>query len=209
METVSTDLVHERNQVFERSKENFLSYQGYRACIAALHEKKQVTGHEQSESLLNYSLLNEQRMNRWDKHYTPSPAMVAAIEAMPAHWNVVVIAEGWCGDAAQIVPALHAIVQLRKDWQFNVVLRDENPDWMNLYLTNGAKSIPIAVVFDDKGKYRFHWGPRPLEAIALVVDAKRNEIPAEQWKNDLHKWYAFNKQMALEAEWIALFESQP
>jgi hypothetical protein len=208
MEAISKDITEARNEVFANEQSNFLSYHGYRELIAILHEKQQVTGHEQSESLLNYSLLNEQRMNRWDKHYTPSPAMTAAIAALPSNWKVVVIAEGWCGDAAQIVPALHAIVQLRKDWVFNVVLRDDNPAWMNLFLTNGAKSIPIAVVFDEKGKYRFHWGPRPAEAIALVLDAKKNEIPADQWKNDLHKWYAFNKQNALEAEWIALFESQ-
>jgi hypothetical protein len=206
MDTLTDTSIERRNARYKNDQQNFMSYDQYRSLVRDLLAEHKVTGPEQTEALLQYSLLNEQRMNRLDKHYTPSDNMKNTMQNAPSGCHMVVIAEGWCGDAAQIIPALHSIAILGKDWKFSVVLRDENEEWMNLYLTNQAKAIPIAILFNTKGEYITHWGPRPAEAIQLIQNAKANGVPADVWKVDLHKWYATNKQMALESEWKTIVE---
>lgn len=206
METLTDALSEQRNACYKNGQSNLLSYEQYRQLIQELHTQNMVTGPEQTEALLQYSLLNEQRMNRWDKHYTPGSPITEALRRAPAGFHMVVIAEGWCGDAAQIVPALHAFALQAKDWKFSIVLRDEHPEWIALYLTQQAKAIPLAILFNELGEYVTHWGPRPAEAVQLIQNAKANGISADIWKVALHKWYASNKQSALEAEWKAILE---
>jgi hypothetical protein len=198
--------VEYRNELLHDTQTNLLTYEEFRALIQNLHGQKLVTGLEQSESLLAYSLLNEQRMNRWDKHYQVGAGLNAVMQQMPAGWHMVVIAEGWCGDAAQMIPALHQMAMLGVDWKFSIVLRDDHPKWMDAFLTNGARAIPIAILFDVNQEYVLHWGPRPQEAVQLIKNAKEQGIPSDVWKTTLHKWYATNKQMALETEWMALMQ---
>lgn len=206
MEILTDTLFEQRNACYQNGQQHLLSYEQYRALIAALHAENKVTGPEQTESLLQYSLLNEQRMNRWDKHYTPGNAITESLRNAPAGYHMVVIAEGWCGDAAQIVPGLHAFARQAKDWKFSIVLRDEHPEWINLFLTNQAKAIPLAILFNSNGEYVTHWGPRPAEAVQLIQNAKANGISTDVWKMALHKWYASNKQVALETEWKAIVD---
>jgi hypothetical protein len=204
--TVTVDKIEIRSELLRDAHTKLLTYEAYRALIEHLHSEKLVTGHEQSESLLTYSLLNEQRMNRWDKHYEVDEGLKAIMQKMPVGWHMVVIAEGWCGDAAQIIPALHQMAILGDDWKFSIVLRDDHPQWMDAFLTHGARAIPIAILFDANQEYVLHWGPRPQEAIQLIKDAKEQGIPTDVWKTTLHKWYATNKQKALESEWSALLQ---
>ena len=204
MEVFESPTDIQRDTVLSLQSAPLMTYKAYRDLIDKNHLENKVTGHEQSQELLQYSQLNAQRMTRWDKHYIPSEAIQDTLPQLPANWHVVVIAEGWCGDAAQIIPAIQKIASLGRDWKFSIALRDENPIWMNLFLTNGAKAIPIAVVFDAMGHYIFHWGPRPKLAIELINNAKSMLVPAEVWKVELHKWYATNKQQALELEWMEL-----
>jgi Thioredoxin len=204
--TVSLEKIENRSELLRDPHTNLLTYKAFRALIQNLHAQKLVTGHDQSESLLAYSLLNEQRMNRWDKHYQVGAELNGVMQQMPAGWHMVVIAEGWCGDAAQMIPALHQMAMLGTDWKFSIVLRDDHPQWMDAFLSGGARAIPIAILFDANQEYVVHWGPRPQEAVQLIKNAKEQGIPTDVWKTTLHKWYATNKQMALESEWIALLQ---
>ena len=49
---------------------------------------------------------------------------------------------------------------------------DENPEWMNLWVTEGANSVLVRDVEDLGGRYRIdHWG-RPHILIALPEDRR-------------------------------------
>jgi hypothetical protein len=53
-----------------------------------------------------------------------------------------------------------------------IVLRDENEELMNLFLTNKAKSIPKLMLLIKKPVVA-HWGPRPKGAADLINNYKR------------------------------------
>ena len=54
----------------------------------------------------------------------------------------LIITEGWCGDAAQCIPTIEKIAAESKNIETHYVLRDENLDLIDEYLTNNARSIP-------------------------------------------------------------------
>ena len=90
-----------------------------------------------------------------------------------------------------------------------MVLRDENDELMQQYLTNGGKSIPkLIAVSEDLEKELFTWGPRPAEAVQLVIDlkAKYGGI-TEEVKEALQKWYIEDKGISLQNEMIELIKN--
>jgi len=44
-----------------------ISYNDYRTLVSQLVEEQSTTGNEKTESLINYTMLNDRRMRRWDK----------------------------------------------------------------------------------------------------------------------------------------------
>ncbi len=83
--------------------------------------------------------------------------------------NVLVITEPWCGDSLAILPVL-ARLFAEAGCDLRVVRRDEHPDLMDGYLTNGGRAIPILIAMDAAFQERFHWGPRPRPAQDLVLE---------------------------------------
>jgi hypothetical protein len=113
----------------------------------------------------------------------------------------MVITEDWCGDSAQNLPIFASLASLNKNIDLRIVLRDENPDIMNHYLTNGiSRSIPILVVFDKSGNELFRWGPRPEEARELVDELKSQGYEKKEFLEKLHLWYARNRGKNTETE---------
>jgi hypothetical protein len=81
---------------------NSHSYFEYRKLITDLLKEEKSTGSEQSSSLINYSLLNQTRMNRLeDIKITPDNAQ--SLKSLK-RIHLMVISEGWCGDGAQLIP---------------------------------------------------------------------------------------------------------
>jgi hypothetical protein len=93
--------------------------------------------------------------------------------------KVIVLTEDWCGDALMNNPILMKLAEeLQLDVRF--VLRDNNLELMDQYLTNGtARSIPIFIFIDDEGNEKEVWGPRAAEA-QNFVDSLRAELPSKE-----------------------------
>ena len=176
------------------------SYSEYQQLIDELLKAGKVTGDQQSDSLLEYTKLNMHRMHRWDKTFVPSPTLAKRIVELnhPLLW--VVITEGWCGDAAQQLPVIEKLAALNSNITTRYVLRDENPEFMNHFLTHGSKSIPIWICFDAQGYQKWKWGPRPQEAIDLLQQLKDKGADESSRKQELHGWYAKNKHLAFQRE---------
>jgi len=81
-----------------------LSYIEYRDLIVSLFKEGKATGDDSSEEMLHYTRLNIQRMERLDKTAVLSETLLASVQALKNRYHFLVITEGWCGDAAQIVP---------------------------------------------------------------------------------------------------------
>jgi len=154
----------------------------------------------------DFTKLNMQRMRRVAKTYTPSEEMSSVISKIKGNQTWVFITEGWCGDSAQTLPAIAKITAANSSVSLVIIERDDNLEVMNNYLTNGTKSIPILVVFDEQQKELFKWGPRPTEARELIARLKSEGMEHDAFIEQLHLWYAKNKSRSLEAELLALLK---
>ncbi|GAA4496152.1 thioredoxin family protein [Hymenobacter ginsengisoli] len=184
------------------------SYHAYRQLIDNLLAQGKTTGPQQSEELLAYAKLNEQRMTRLDKTVKLQPELAAAVSSLQGHYIGLIITEGWCGDAAQTVPVMEALAQASAGHlRTAYVLRDDNLDLTDQYLTNGSRSIPKLVLLRaDTLTEVTHWGPRPAEAQALILRLKAEGMAHDDFIRELHAWYAHDHTQATQRELLALVQ---
>lgn len=197
--SINRDLIH-----------HSMTYREYRDLIDRLLAENKTTGHNHSEAYLDYTRMNVQRMNRLDKTAKVSPLLKEMVEAIQEDQIWLVITEAWCGDAAQNIPYLVKLAEHNPRIQVKFILRDEHPDVMDEYLTQGARSIPKLIgMTADLGCELFTWGPRPARAHELVLEYKRDSkgMSYKEFSETLHLWYARNKNQELEAELLPLIQS--
>ena len=132
-----------------------------------------------------------QHCGLWQGLYNLARVPEWALAAVPAGVNrkLLVIAEDWCGDASNTVPIIAKLADMVPSLELRVVARDENPELMDQYLTNGSRSIPIIIALDDDFKEVGHWGPRPTQLQAWVM-ANRATTPKAELYPQVRKWYA-------------------
>jgi len=119
-------------------------------------------------------------------------------------YRILVITEPWCGDSLALIPIIRKVFETRSDWELKVILRDENPDLIDQYLTNGARAIPIFLFLDEKGTPVFKWGPRPEAAQQIFEDhreqIKRGELEKNEVIKKIRTFYAKNRGEAASEE---------
>jgi len=185
------------------------SYQDYRKVVSQLIKEGKSTGNNQSDDLLHYSELNETRMNRLEKTIQITTEVQMQISQMDKKYTWLVISEGWCGDAAQILPIINKMAELSENIDLRIVFRDENEALMNDFLTNGGKSIPKLIVLDEANNVLGDFGPRPEPARKLIADYKtKNGVVDEPIKVELQKWYLHDKGITTQNEIIQLIKSK-
>lgn len=202
---VSSKLVNMK-LILEKSLLNGISYVGYRNQIKDLLKEGKSTGKEQSEALTHYSELNEARMNRLEKTVKISTEIIQKLNQINGDYIWLVISEGWCGDAAQILPVIYKMAELSEKIDLKIVFRDENDDLMNLFLTNGTKSIPKLIILDKNTlEVLGDYGPRPIGANQFMLDYKKEfgKID-EKAKSELQMWYFKDKGLSIQNEILEL-----
>ena len=189
---------------------NTFSYEEYRAKLKSLLAEGKSSGDEQSEDLLHYSQLNETRMNRLDKTIKITAENEQFLSSLEAEYIWLVLSEGWCGDAAQTLPIINKMAQKSNKVNLKIAFRDENPELMNLFLTNGGKSIPKLIIIEKETlKVVSDWGPRPSQAIKLIVDYKAKfGIIDETAKTVLQMWYLHDKGISTQDEIVDLLKNK-
>ncbi|MBO9202520.1 MULTISPECIES: thioredoxin family protein [Niastella] len=169
-------------------------------------------------SLLTHSLppekieavkMNVQRMKRIYKTFQPSQQLCDLLNKIPGRMQWVVLAEPWCGDGAQNIPVLAKIVSTCNNIELKIILRDENPEIMDAFLTDGKKAIPKLICIDpQQNKLLGTWGARPQKLQQLFVHCKNdNHRSHEDCLKDLHACYASDKGESLQTELIQLVKS--
>jgi hypothetical protein len=195
-------------EIINASLKNSYTYKDYRNKVSKLLEEGKSTGNEQSEALTHYSELNEVRMNRLDKTIVLTEEVKDQLSQLQSNYIWLVLSEGWCGDAAQLLPIMNRMAEFSENINFRVVLRDENESLMNLFLTNGGKSIPKLLILDaETHKVLADWGPRPAGATKLIQDYKATHgVVDESAKTNLQKWYLQDKGISTQNEIMQLIE---
>lgn len=189
--------------------ENAYTYDEYRELVDNLLEKNKTTGENHSDSMLHYTKMNVHRMNRLDRRTELKEELVEKLEQLDRSLTWLILTEGWCGDAGQIIPVVQKMADQTKMIQTRFILRDEHLEIMDQFLTNGrARSIPKMICLDSKTLDLLgEWGPRPDEAQKLFEDLKDNdEYSSREKAEKLHKWYADDKTASVQDEFIALIE---
>lgn len=183
--------------------EQGMSYPAYRQMMGELLAENKTTGPNQSEAMVAYTRMNEQRMHRLDKTVQLKAEIRESMQhiSRPMHW--LVLTEAWCGDAAQNLPALAAMANANANVELRLLLRDENLELMDQFLTEGGRSIPKLIAFDPVSmEVLGSWGPRPAAAQVLYLGLKADQVPYEVASTRLHKWYADNKNADLQSEML-------
>jgi len=184
------------------------SYQQYRNLIAKLAQDGQTSGTNINPDYIHYTKLNESRMHRLDKTLEVIEDVKLFLENLSKESIWLVLAESWCGDAAQILPVINKMAEVSDKIDLRIVLRDENEDLMNLFLTDGTKSIPKLIIIDKaNGEVVSDFGPRPKPAKQLILDYKATHgVVDEAAKIELQKWYLADKGVTIQKEIVALLQ---
>lgn len=179
-----------------------LDYTSYRNLINERLVKGETTGTDNSEEMLHYTKMNVQRMNRVDKTTVLSDEMLTALGKLKRKYRLLVISEGWCGDAAQIVPIINKMVEAAPDnLELKFVLRDKYLPLIDAHLTNGGRAIPVLLVLDENGNLLLpKWGPRPVILQEIITTWRNDGIEMPELAEKLHGWYAKDKTKATQGE---------
>lgn len=181
--------------IIKESINGGISYRDYRELVKQLADEHSNTGIEKTEALANYTKLNDRRMRRWDKTMKISKETQQKISEFNQKMTLLIITESWCGDAAHVIPALNKMAELNPNIDVKLVLRDENLELMDMFLTKGGRAIPKVIMIDDEtGAVLSTYGPRPSEASSYVnrFVAKNGSLTPE-FKEDLQHWYNGDK----------------
>lgn len=184
-----------------------MAYEDYLSLIDALLASGRTTGSDHSPSKLDLTRLNLQRMQRLDRTIALLPELQTALAAVREPWTWVVLVEAWCGDGAQNLPLIAAMAKASPFIDLKILLRDEYPEIIDAYRTDGARSIPRLIALcgttlDVIGT----WGPRPAQAQALLHEFRNNPDgrTREEFNRDLHLWYARNRTLSQQREFAGL-----
>lgn len=184
------------------------TYRQYRELINKLLERGRTTGDSQSEEIIDYTRMNVQRMSRLDDQIKLNESLKQELKELNTEWIWLVLTEGWCGDAAQNIPAINKMAEASENIELKLILRDENPAIMDEYLTDGSRSIPKLICLDAETLEEIGtWGPRPQSIQKKAMEWKEDpEISMEEWAEKLHKWYAGNKTQEQQEEFEKLIK---
>ncbi len=187
--------------------EKSMTFAEYLKLIDDLLLEGKTTGENQSETMFGYGKLNRQRMKRLEKTVELNDSLKEKARSVKANWIWLVLTEGWCGDAAQNIPIIEKIAAENPNIETRYLLRDENLELMDKYLTFNARSIPKLICLDAKTFEEIGtWGPRPQAAMDYFFEMKQQGLEKPQMMENMQRWYNQDKEQSLQAEFEKLFE---
>lgn len=193
------------DKVISASLDNSMTYDEYRELMGKLLALNKTTGPIQTDDYVHYTKMNEVRMSRLDKTVMIQEEYSELLKSIDQDQLWLIITEAWCGDAAQVIPVIEKMAEFTDHIETRYVLRDENLELMNMFLTNGGRSIPKIIVIDKmRGEVLMDWGPRPKEVQEMVENRMKHESPEPymEFAVKLQKWYAQDRTLSIQREFM-------
>lgn len=184
-----------------------ISYREYRDLIDNLLEQGRTTGPNQSDDYIHYTKMNVARMRRLDKTTTIIEDIRSDMESLNRSQVWLVTTEAWCGDAAQVIPVIEAMAALSDYVETRYVFREEHTQLIDLYLTEGSRSIPKILLIDrETDEVYSSWGPRPSELQSIVMENKHSDDPKpySDFSIDVQRWYLKDKTVSTQVEFASV-----
>lgn len=150
----------------------------------------------------------EQLQDLWAGVYRLAKIPDWAIEQARRHQakKLLVINEDWCWDAANTVPIVAKLSDVAGGPEIRVISRDDYPDLMSRYLTNGTRSIPVVIALDERLNELGWWGPRPRTSQEWAIEHK-TKLPKDEFYIQLKRQYAKDKGESTLREVLELFDA--
>jgi len=184
-----------------------ISFQQFYQLTEDLVKNKDTTGSDKSIDMVNYTKLNFARMKRILKTTPISEDVTDTVDCLSDKLIWIVLVESWCGDAVQNLPVFAKIAEKNSNIDLRILLRDDNPQVMDQYLTNGGKSIPKLICLDENLKELGTWGPRPLFLQDWLYENKANpKMEMSKLKEQFQIWYTKDKGQTLQKEMVSLMK---
>jgi thiol-disulfide isomerase/thioredoxin len=195
--------------IIKESLIHTLSYNEFRNLVTKKVAQNSSTGNEQSEDLSNYTKLNDRRMARLDKKINLTNESINFLKDFDENLIFLVLMESWCGDGAQTLPIINKIAESSTNIELKIALRDSNDELMQLFLTNGGKSIPKLIILEKETlNVLSDWGPRPSVATKIVNDYKKDHGALDaEFKKNLQVWYNKDKGVNTQFDIINLLKT--
>lgn len=186
-----------------------MTWEAYKELFEQLIEENKTTGLDQSEEMVEYTKLNWHRMKRVEKTFKMDIQLNDLfINADAKPFKLLVISEPWCGDASQSVPVIAEIARLYPEKiDLRIILRDTDTELIDQFLTNKGRAIPKFLFLDQDFQLLNHWGPRPVEAQALLMELKGQEVSHEVMVEKLMVWYAKDKSHSIQSELVGVIKN--
>ena len=184
-----------------------MTFAEYIRLIDDLLLEGKTTGENQSEAMFNYGKLNRQRMKRLGNTVKLNDSLNEKVRSVKQKMIWLIITEGWCGDAAQNIPVIEKIAAENANIETRYVLRDENLELMDAYLTNNARSIPKLICLDAETFEEIGtWGPRAKTAMNYFYEMREQGIEKPQMMENLQRWYLQDDEQSIQKEFENLFD---
>lgn len=188
--------------------ENAIHFDEFIALNQALLQQGRTTGLTQTPEYVEFGRINLSRMQRLMKTVVLTTALTESLSQLKSPHTLVIITEGWCGDSAQIVPILEHMRLACPLLDVVFLLRDDNPAFMDLYLTNGGRSVPKVICFEkDTLLEKWQWGPRPAKLQSAVKALLEKNISHEEKGLFVQNWYNLNKTQDIQEEMVTLVQT--
>lgn len=134
---------------------------------------------------------NVERMRRfYDRIRIPEATRRAFSARSPLH--VVAVGEDWCPDVVHNLALVARMADEIEGMDLRILGREENPELMASYLTNGRKRIPVLIFTDGSFREIGSWRGRCRSADAWIL----GEIIKERSWQDMSRdeLLAFNEE---------------
>ncbi|MBL4707261.1 MAG: thioredoxin family protein [Flavobacteriales bacterium] len=171
-----------------------MSASAYHDLLGRIVESGKYKNEEKGSSLYEFIKLNHMRTKRILKQTKIPTELFENIKSVRSNYYWVVLSEPWCGDSANILPIISKLSDMNDRIELNVLLRDEHPEIMDQFLTNGTRAIPKLICFDEDYSIVGEWGPRPAvlkERVNCIKNKK--SISSDELKEQIQIWYNADK----------------
>jgi hypothetical protein len=188
-----------------------MSYEAFLKEVETLLMQGRTTNNQNSPAMQEYTRMNLQRIKRLSRKFDLSTESKDLIRGLKEGMIWLVLTEGWCGDAAQSLPVIAALARENEKVDLRILLRDQHPELMDAFLTNGSRSIPKLIMVDaEEGGVLADWGPRPAELQAYIMKTRQEILALSDQKERserfkalslyTQKWYTRDKGTSIQRE---------
>ncbi len=174
----------------------------YLAFFETLVANKKTTGSAQTKFMIEYTA-NNLAITKKCIEEIPQEKLNALSSKIKQDTLWVLFTEPWCSDAAYSAAVFISLAAINPHVQLRILLRDENNEIFDNYLTANKRQIPKLVVFNTNTLEEiFTWGARPkkLNDILKKLIEEKGHIHINEKKLLVHQWYMNDKQVELFKE---------